>query len=106
MLLGAMEDLATIGFALFNDGGNLTVFVVEDVAQEENRSLQRIKPFQEQQKGQRECFGLCGCLGKFGHLSSRDGFRQPGTDVGLALLSRRAQLVDAETYNNRREVGL
>ncbi len=104
MELRPAEGAATGRFALLKHRGDLGKLVAEDLAQQKDRSLERLELLQQHQEGERDrllqvdtlfwiaCFN---CLGPLCCLCRLDRLRQPGADILLALADAR---VGADPY--------
>src|SRR6266566_6728970 len=78
VLLRPAEGAATGGFTLLEHGSNLGKLVLEDFAQEEDRSLERLELLQQDQKGQRDrllCLDTLFGIGCCGSLFCEDRLR-------------------------------
>ncbi len=86
-----------------DDPGDLVVRVVEDLAQQEHRSLDRRELLEQVQERERERVGR---LGVADGLVFDERLGQPLARIDLAADAGRAQVVDREPRRHGREVGL
>src|SRR5712692_8861733 len=103
MFLRPAERAAAGHFGLAKNGGNLRKLVLEDFAQQEDGSLERLELLQKQQEGQRDRFLRVNTflrINYFGSCRGDDWLRQPGTHVQFPLPAREMQLIHAQARDN------
>ena len=108
VFLRPAEPLPAGHFTFAQKGGNLRVVVLEDLAQQEDGSLDRLELLQQHQERQRDRLiridaPLYVC--EFGSLRSADRFWQPGTQVLFPLPARELELIQAQVRDNRGQKG-
>ena len=106
MALRPREDLPAVLLALLHDLCDLLVGVLEHLAKEEHRALDRRQRFEDQHERHRHRFGHLDLAGHRGLPFLDDGLRQPRSDVGLATGAGGSQVVDGQTGRESREVRL
>ena len=90
-----------------DDVRDLVVAVVEDIVEQEDGTLDRGEPFEQQQEGHRERVGVLGVLrGIRAARIGQERLGQPLADVALLAHPGRSQVVDREPRGDRRQVGL
>ena len=102
----ARSELAAVRFADAEHAGDLRVRVIEDLAKEKHRALDRGQTFQQEHHRHRHRFVD---LRDGRHVASWIGdqrFGQPLADIGLALHASGLQMVDAETAHDGDQKGL
>ena len=103
MLLGTAENLAAIGFTLAEDGSDLGVLVIKDLAEQKDGALDWREALQHDKKGHGQRFIDADHLQRIASETGDDGFGQPLADILLALNPRRLQVVDAQPADDRDE---
>src|SRR5579875_3752533 len=96
VLFRPAKRAAAGGFALLKHGRDLSKLVLEDFAQQEDRSLERLKLLQQDQEGQRDRLLRVDALfrvASFSSLRCEDRLRQPGTNVLFSLPARELKLI-------------
>jgi hypothetical protein len=84
---------------------DLVVVVVEHLAQQEHRALDRTERLEHHQERHRDRLGERQPVARRGRALRHQRLREPRTDVGLALHARRAQVVDRQARHDRRQPG-
>src|SRR5437870_2830301 len=98
MLFGAPQNLPAVRLALSDGCGDLRIFVIEDLAEEEDRALDRVQTLEQDEEGDRQTAGVTIFI-------DDERFRQPLSNVLLAPNTRRLKLIDAETSDDCYEKG-
>ncbi len=108
MFLRPAEPLPAGHFTFAQKGGNLGVVVLEDLAQQEDGSLDGLELLQQHQERQRDrlirinaLLHLC----QFRSLRRADRFWQPGTQVLFPLPACEMELIQAQARDNRGQKG-
>src|SRR6266567_9609538 len=109
VFLRPAERLSAGPFIFAQKGGNLCVVVLEDLAQQEDGSLDGLELLQEDQKCQRDRLIRIDApldLGECIRGRRDDRFWQPGTQVLFPRAPRELKLIQAQVADDRRQKGL
>ena len=99
-------DLTAVLLGLADDLRDLVEAVLEHLAQQEDRALDRGEALEEHQEAHREGVGGLGVANDIVLLLGQERLGEPGADVALPSHASRTQVVDAQSRGHRRQVGL
>jgi len=108
VFLRPAEPLPAGYFTFAQKGGNLRVIVLEDLAQQEDGSFDRLELLQQEQERQRDRLILINApldVREFRSLRRDDRFWQPGTQVLFPLATRELELIQAQVADDRGQKG-
>lgn len=96
VLARAGQDLPAVGLALLDDRGDLLVGIVEDLAQQEDRPLDRRQRLEQHHERDRQRIGELGRLRGVALAGGDQRLGKPRAEIALAPSARGAQLVDRQ----------
>ncbi len=103
---GTQEELPRVRLALPDDLRDLCVVVLEDLTEQEHRSLHRLQALEEYQERHRQRVGHLRLLRHVVLRSGHERLGEPRADVGLTPGLRAAEVVDRESRHRGRQVAL
>src|SRR5262249_13357426 len=108
VFLRPAEPLPAGYFTFAQKGGTLRVIVLEDLAQQEDGSFDRLELLQQEQERLRDCLILIDApldVCEFSGLGRDNRVWQPGTQVLFPLAMCELELIQAQVRENRRQKG-
>ena len=102
---GPRGELAGVLLARADDLRDPVVGLVEHLAQQERGALLGRQALEQDEEGERQRVGHLGLAGGIVVGARHERLRQPLADVGLAPDPRRAEVVEREPRDHRRQVG-